>query len=88
MSERDPVEFFLRNQTRKGNFMIAYPALKAEEKMDATIFRTGKGANYNGRIADIRRYRLAMLADKKIGRWVRFVGFLKGLKRWILKQQK
>lgn len=47
----------------------------AEQTMDTIIFRTGKDANYNGRIADIRRFRLNMLGDtypKKIGFWDKF----------------
>ena len=52
--------------------------MKAHEQlMDEIIFRRGKGANYNGRIEDIRGYRRAMKAEKKPGWWARFVGRLK-----------
>jgi len=55
-----------------------------EEMMDKIIFRKGKGARYNGRIEDIRGFRLAMKkaevkAEKKAGRWARFVGWVNTL---------
>jgi len=51
-----------------------------EEMMDKIIFRKGKGARYNGRIEDIRGFRLAMKAEKKkAGWWARFVGWFNAL---------
>jgi len=56
-----------------------------EQLMDKIIFRRGEGANYDGRIEDIRGYRRAMKdeaeekADKKVGRWARLVAWVKTL---------
>lgn len=48
-----------------------------EERMDEIIFRDGKEGRYDGRIADIRRFRLNMLADKQVGIWARVLRWLK-----------
>lgn len=44
-----------------------------EQKMDAAIYKK----RYHNQLPDIRRFRLAMLAEKKAGRWAALVRWFK-----------